>query len=154
MSWNIVSFLKDAGEKILSLTQTDAQKAQALKAHLDKQGLPTSELAVAVNGGEVQVTGTTASSETLEKAVLALGNVAGIEQVTTTVKTPEASAPKSRTHTVKKGDSLGKISQEVYGNANKYQIIFEANKPMLSHPDKIYPGQVLRIPEILVEKAA
>jgi nucleoid-associated protein YgaU len=52
----------------------------------------------------------------------------------------------SRTHVVAKGDTLSKIAKEVYGNANKYPVIFEANKPMLTDPDKIYPGQVLRIP--------
>ena len=52
----------------------------------------------------------------------------------------------SKTYTVKSGDNLSKISKEVYGDANKYQKIFEANKPMLKDPDKIYPGQVLRIP--------
>ena len=45
-----------------------------------------------------------------------------------------------------KGDTLSKVAKEFYGNANKYPVIFEANRPMLSHPDKIYPGQVLRIP--------
>ena len=49
-------------------------------------------------------------------------------------------------YTVQKGDTLSKIAKEHYGNANKYQQIFEANTPMLKHPDKIYPGQVLRIP--------
>ncbi|MEO6155868.1 MAG: LysM and BON domain-containing protein [Thermomonas sp.] len=52
----------------------------------------------------------------------------------------------SRTYTVKSGDTLSKISKEMYGEANKYNQIFEANKPMLKDPDKIYPGQVLRIP--------
>lgn len=52
----------------------------------------------------------------------------------------------SRTYTVKSGDTLSKISKEMYGEANKYHQIFEANKPMLKDPDKIYPGQVLRIP--------
>ena len=52
----------------------------------------------------------------------------------------------SKTYTVKSGDTLSKIAKEFYGNANKYQQIFEANKPMLKDPDKIYPGQVLRIP--------
>jgi len=51
-------------------------------------------------------------------------------------------------HTVKSGDSLSKIAKEVYGSANKYMVIFEANKPMLSDPNKIYPGQVLRIPKL------
>lgn len=52
----------------------------------------------------------------------------------------------SRTYTVEKGDTLSGIAKKMYGNANKYPQIFEANKPMLKDPDKIYPGQVLRIP--------
>jgi nucleoid-associated protein YgaU len=44
------------------------------------------------------------------------------------------------------GDTLSKIAKEAYGDANAYMKIFEANKPMLSNPDKIYPGQKLRIP--------
>ena len=52
----------------------------------------------------------------------------------------------SKSYTVVKGDTLGKIAKEFYGNAAKYPLIFEANKPMLSDPDKIYPGQMLRIP--------
>jgi nucleoid-associated protein YgaU len=47
---------------------------------------------------------------------------------------------------VQKGDTLSKVAKEMYGDANKYPQIFEANKPMLTHPDKIYPGQKLRIP--------
>jgi LysM repeat protein len=54
----------------------------------------------------------------------------------------------SKSYTVVKGDTLSKIAKEFYGNANKYPVIFEANKPMLSHPDKIYPGQMLRIPPL------
>jgi nucleoid-associated protein YgaU len=54
----------------------------------------------------------------------------------------------SKSYTVVKGDTLGKIAKEFYGNAAKYPLIFEANKPMLSHPDKIYPGQMLRIPPL------
>lgn len=60
----------------------------------------------------------------------------------------EKDAFESRTHVVEKGDTLSKIAKEVYGNANKYMVIFEANKPMLSDPDKIYPGQTLRIPPL------
>ena len=51
-----------------------------------------------------------------------------------------------QTYTVAKGDTLSKIAKEFYGEANKYHQIFEANKPMLKDPDKIYPGQMLRIP--------
>lgn len=48
---------------------------------------------------------------------------------------------------VEKGDTLSAISLRVYGNANLYNKIFEANKPMLKDVNKIYPGQSLRIPE-------
>jgi len=60
--------------------------------------------------------------------------------------TVATSAPEARYYTVVKGDTLSKIAKEYYGNANLYNKIFEANRPMLSHPDKIYPGQKLRIP--------
>ncbi|MBP7184191.1 MAG: LysM peptidoglycan-binding domain-containing protein, partial [Saprospiraceae bacterium] len=49
---------------------------------------------------------------------------------------------------VQKGDSLSKIAKAFYGDAMKYPVIFEANKPMLTDPDLIYPGQTLRIPKI------
>jgi nucleoid-associated protein YgaU len=61
------------------------------------------------------------------------------------VKTPQ---PESKWHTVVSGDNLSKIAKAFYGNAHKYPVIFEANKPMLKHPDKIYPGQLLRIPPL------
>lgn len=97
--------------------------------------------------------------------VASAGRTADFSAVTSTSSTtPTASAPgsgatvahaspgsaggewSSRTYTVKSGDTLSGIAKEVYGEANKYQQIFEANQPMLKDPDKIYPGQVLRIP--------
>jgi nucleoid-associated protein YgaU len=50
------------------------------------------------------------------------------------------------TYTVKAGDTLSKIAKDQLGNANAYMKIFEANKDQLSDPDKIKPGQVLKIP--------
>jgi nucleoid-associated protein YgaU len=59
-----------------------------------------------------------------------------------------ASAPASmKTYTVKSGDTLSKIAREYLGDANAYMEIFNANKDQLSDPDKIKPGQVLKIPE-------
>ena len=55
---------------------------------------------------------------------------------------------KATYHTVESGDTLSAIAKQHYGDASKYPVIFEANKPMLSHPDKIYPGQNLRIPPL------
>ena len=60
---------------------------------------------------------------------------------------PAPPPPKpEQTYTVVGGDNLSKIAKKFYGNASQYTVIFEANKPMLKDPDKIYPGQVLRIP--------
>ena len=55
--------------------------------------------------------------------------------------------PVARFHTVVSGDNLSRIAKAFYGDANRYALTFEENKPMLTHPDKIYPGQVLRIPQ-------
>jgi nucleoid-associated protein YgaU len=61
----------------------------------------------------------------------------------------QTAAPTASTfYTVKSGDTLSKIAAEHYGAANKYTVIFEANRPMLTDPDKIYPGQTLRIPPL------
>jgi nucleoid-associated protein YgaU len=54
--------------------------------------------------------------------------------------------PPAQYYTVVSGDTLSKIAKQHYGNANEYNRIFEANQPLLKHPDKIYPGQMLRIP--------
>ena|SRR5947207_15588964 len=51
-----------------------------------------------------------------------------------------------RTYTVKQGDTLSKIAKEHLGDANAYNKIFNANRDQLSDPDKIKPGQVLKIP--------
>jgi nucleoid-associated protein YgaU len=56
-------------------------------------------------------------------------------------------APAVKTYTVQAGDTLSKIAKEMLGNANAYMKIFEANKDQLSDPDKIKPGQVLKIPQ-------
>ena len=89
--------------------------------------------------------GTVAAQDVREKVILVVGNTAGVESVhdNLAVDKPE---PEAKFYTVVRGDTLSKIAKEFYGNANKYPKIFEANKPMLKDPDKIYPGQVLRIP--------
>ena len=84
---------------------------------------------------------------TREKIVLCCGNVAGVGAVKDMMSVDQ-SAPEATYYTVVSGDTLSKIAKTHYGDANKYPAIFEANKPMLTHPDKIYPGQVLRIPPL------
>lgn len=143
----LFSFLKEAGEKIFGGKEV---KAEELKKNLDAQGLDTNGIQVHVEGDQVVLKGSVKDQETLEKAVLAVGNNAGIAGVKTDDIKVEKPAEESVFYTVQAGDTLWKIAEKEYGKGNggKYEIIFEANKPMLKHPDKIYPGQNLRIPPL------
>ena len=105
-------------------------------------------LDVAFDGasGKVTLAGSAPSQEAAEKAGLAAGNVASVSGVDNNLQYPAGTA--SQYHDVVRGDPLSAIAKKYYGDANKYPVIFEANKPMLTHPDKIYPGQKLRIPAL------
>lgn len=145
----LFNFVKEAGEKLWDTVTGNASaedQSAKLKEHLDKSGSPcTDKVDVQVVDGKAVVTGDAVSRAEREDPV-AIGNVAGISGVEDKVAVAQSDA-ESRFYTVKKGDTLSAISKEMYGNANLYNKIFEANKPMLSSPDKIYPGQVLRIPQ-------
>ncbi|EFE94865.1 peptidoglycan-binding protein LysM [Serratia odorifera] len=146
----LFNFVKEAGEKLWDAVAGNANAAEQsakLKEHLNNSGLPdTDKVDVQVVDGKAVVTGDGISQELKEKILVAVGNVAGISGVEDKVTVAQGGT-ESKFHTVKKGDTLSAISKQVYGDANQYNKIFEANKPMLSSPDKIYPGQVLRIPQ-------
>lgn len=150
----LFSFIKGKGTKIFGKKEQEAQveekktlQAQALLDYVKKLGLSYSSIKISVTDDDVKIEGEVAAQEDAEKIVLAIGNVEGVDQVDNlmTVATP---APQAQFYTVVSGDTLSRISKQFYGDANKYNTIFEANKPMLTHPDKIYPGQVLRIPNL------
>ena len=148
-----MSFMKGVGEKLFGKSEKEVEavapelKASVLLKHVQDLGLAFQTLTVKVSGDTATLEGQTATQEDSEKIGLAIGNVEGVGVVDNNIVVA-APAPEARYHTVVKGDTLSGIAKEVYGNAMKYPVIFEANKPMLSHPDKIYPGQVLRIPEL------
>ncbi|MFP1725410.1 peptidoglycan-binding protein LysM [Lonsdalea quercina] len=145
----LLSFVKDAGEKIWDAVSGGSKEDQAekLKKHIDSLNLPGAEKVNVeiADDGTATVTGEVGSQADKEKILVAVGNVTGVSQVNDSVTVTQSGA-ESRYYTVKSGDTLSAISKEMYGSANDYQRIFEANKPMLTHPDKIYPGQVLIIP--------
>ncbi|MDO6482789.1 peptidoglycan-binding protein LysM [Shimia thalassica] len=134
--WN---FMKDAGKSLFG--GDDAPDADALKKEVTELGLDAEGLEISVDGDTVKVSGEAVSQEMREKVILAVGNVDGVAAVA-----DESNGPEPVFHSVEKGDTLWAISQKALGDGNRYNEIFEANRPMLSHPDKIYPGQVLRIP--------
>jgi nucleoid-associated protein YgaU len=145
---SLLSFVKEAGEKLIDLlTPGNANASEQLKEHVAKVGLGNPNVQTKVEGDKVTVTGEVASQEEKEKILLALGNIQGVASVDDQITVSGPVVAAARFVVVKKGDTLSAISLAVYGNANQYNKIFEANKPLLSHPDKIYPGQTLRIPE-------
>lgn len=149
----LFSFIKNAGAKVFGIGKTTEEEAKIeavenaakLSNAVTALGLNVENLNIQIDGDTATVYGEAENQATREKVVLVVGNTDGIagvdDQMTTAIQEPEA-----QFHTVVSGDSLSKIAKVYYGNPMKYPEIFEANKPMLTHPDKIYPGQVLRIP--------
>jgi len=136
----------NAGHKLFGESEEKAAaRGTALTNHVNKMGLGVEDLVVEVSEDTATVKGTAPSQAAREKVVLAVGNTEGIAKVDD-LMTVEAPEPEATYYTVVRGDTLSKIAKEHYGDAMKYPVIFEANKPMLADPDKIYPGQVLRIP--------
>jgi nucleoid-associated protein YgaU len=151
----LIDFVRAAGEKIFGTSEAAAaptkdeavlsKRATALEDHVRKLGLQVDDLKIKVADEISYVKGKVATQEIREKVVVAIGNVEGIAKVDDRLEVASPQ-PEARYYTVVKGDTLSKIAKQHYGDANKYPQIFEANKPMLTHPDKIYPGQVLRVP--------
>jgi nucleoid-associated protein YgaU len=172
----LFDFIKNAGAKILGKDDDGKLGAgRGLSGHLRDHGIDPRGLKFTFDGDTVIVEGRVPDQDTREKAVLIIGNVEGVARVDDRLvvgATPVASAAlpsavpaggsqslargsaaessgwTSRTYTVEKGDTLSGIAKKMYGSPNKYPAIFEANRPMLKDPDRIYPGQVLRIPPL------
>ncbi|MDO5979169.1 peptidoglycan-binding protein LysM [Flavivirga spongiicola] len=158
----LFSFIKNAGAKVFGIGTTDAEDAEAAAAEalkLEKAAaeklkqtivdlqLQIENLNIFIDEDIAIVTGLAYDQATKEKVVLVIGNSKGIAIVDDQM-TVEHTEPEAQFHTVISGDTLGKIAKEFYDDAMKYPVIFEANKPMLTDPDKIYPGQLLRIPAL------
>ena len=161
------SFIKEAGQKLFgtaevekaavaaaanpaaqpTLDELNSKAAAGITSYIESQNLGLSGLFVMFDGatGTVTVQGDAPSQAIVEKVTLCCGNVGGVQAVDNMLVAAEP-ADESEYHDVVRGDTLSAIAKTYYGDASQYPRIFEANKPMLSHPDKIYPGQKLRIP--------
>ena len=154
---SIISFIEQAGQTSPAsapaaaqpdIASVNATAAQAIAKYIASQNLSAQGLDVKYDGATqtVTVAGVAPDQATKEKIVLCCGNVAAVSKVDDHLTVAASATPPSTYVTVKAGDTLSKIAKAAYADANAYMQIFEANKPMLSSPDKIYPGQVLRIP--------
>ncbi len=165
----LFDFVKNVGKK-LGIGDDEEPTADALKKELESHKLGTEKVDIEVKGDKAILKGVVSDQSIFEKAVIAVGNTLGISKVEASelkIVAPDsglrldstdmtalvaASTPADTPvfHEVKKGENLWKIAEKHYGKGKgaKYTVIFEANKPMLSDPDKIYPGQNLRIPKL------
>lgn len=160
----LLDFIKDAGEKVFGdndeaevaaqppspqelRARLDRKRSAAIHRRLTEAGLDADGVTVDASGDRVTLTGSVGTQEDREKLSIAAGNIAGVAAIDDQleVENPE---PEATFYTVQSGDTLSKIAKEQYGDAMKYPVIFEANRPMLEDPDRIYPGQMLRIPPL------
>jgi len=168
---SIISFMKDAGEHLFKrphptpdirplpgkptttakpdIDALEMNAAKAIRNYVASKGLPADKLDVDfdANTSTVTVSGSVPDQETREKVVVCCGNVASVEHVNDQLTVANAGKA-GEYYTVQSGDTLSKIAKHYYGDGDRYSAIFEANRPMLSDPDKIYPGQTLRIPRL------
>ncbi len=172
----LFSFVKDVGASILGKDDDVDPLAttKPMAAHVREHGLDPSNLDFRFENGVLIVEGHMPNLEQKEKVITIVGNVQGVGDVDDRIivvppgMDPPQSTQRTRdlnptgavvpgadgtpsdwhsdTYTVKSGDTLSGIAKKLYGDGTKYMRIFEANQPMLKDPDKIYPGQVLRIP--------
>ncbi len=150
----LFQFVKNAGAKLFGSDEKEKQaseeeKRKALENHIKRFNLRSENVEAVLHGHTVTLTGKVDTTQEKNRIVMAAGNIRGIDAVDDQIKVEKEDTSQDadkQFYTVKSGDSLSKISKEVYGDANKYNQIFEANRPMLDDPNKIYPGQVLVIP--------
>jgi nucleoid-associated protein YgaU len=139
----LFNFAKGIGK---SLFGKDAEASEKIKEEIERDNPGIDGLNVGYEDGVVSLSGTAASQEALEKAVLMAGNVKGVAEV----KADQVAAPPATAevefYVIEKGDTLSGIAKQFYGDANAYPRIFEANREVIKDADLIYPGQTIRIP--------
>lgn len=142
----IFDFLKNIGKKVDSGKEAESIETNIRTALGDR----VENLRVDYDDGTVTLSGTVASEAAKQKAVLLAGNIKGVEKVDdeglTVKQAPAPEEPRFVFYTIQSGDSLSKIAKRFYGDANKWNTLFEANREVIEDPDLIYPGQQIRVP--------
>jgi len=136
----IFNFVKGIGKAVGIGNEAEGIQAD-IQSKLSSQ---VDSLGVKFEDGTVTLGGYVDNQAAKEKAVLLAGNVKGVEKVDDrlTIRPQEPVF-----YTIESGDSLSKIAKEQYGDAMKWKSLFEANREVIEDPDRIYPGQQIRIPK-------
>ena len=145
----LFDFAKDVGRQLFD---TDAEAADNIKEHLEIRTSGISNIEVDYDDGVATICGDCINQATKDNAVLMVGNIKGVEKVVADdLRVPppakeEEPEEKSEIYEIVSGDTLGKIAERYYGKPSEYMRIFEANREIIEDPDRIYPGQKIRIP--------
>tara|TARA_R110000782_G_scaffold77015_1_gene152966 strand:+ start:1105 stop:1551 length:447 start_codon:yes stop_codon:yes gene_type:complete len=144
----LFDFVKDVGRQVF---ETDAEAADKIKQDLEIKTSGLSNLEVTFDDGVVTLCGDCKNSAVRDSAILIAGNTKGVEKVIADelkapAPPPEKAEPVAEYYEIVSGDTLGGIAKQFYGKSSKYTLIFEANRDIIKDPNKIYPGQKIRIP--------
>ena len=140
----LFDFAADIGNSIFGIGDADA--ADQIKENIEANNPGVTDLTVSLDDEICTIGGTCDTAEAKEKTVLMAGNMKGVASVNGDALTaPEAEA-ETEYYVIKSGDTLWAIASKFLGNGSKYPEIFEANREVIEDPDKIFPGQKIRIP--------
>jgi nucleoid-associated protein YgaU len=142
----LFDFTKNFGKKIFGDDDDTETASQKLQAHIEEDNPGVSDLQVSVEDGVATITGEADSPGAYEKAVLMAGNAFGVESVEAGGLSAPEQSMEVNYYEIQKGDNLWKIADKFYGDGSKYTAIFEENREVIKDPDKIFPGQKIRIP--------
>jgi nucleoid-associated protein YgaU len=143
-----LDFAKHVGRQIFD---TDAEAADNIKEHLEIKLAGLKNLDVKYDDGVATICGECPNEATKNKAMLIAGDIKGVEKVIAddlTFPPPKKKEEEEKVefYEIVSGDTLGAIAKKYYGKASLYTRIHEANKELIPDPNKIYPGQKIRIP--------
>jgi LysM repeat protein len=153
---SLFGFVKDIGRRLFN---KDEEAAAKIKEHILAHNPGVENLEVTFENGIVGLSGRCTNKGAFQKCVLMAGNVQGVIDVYATGLVPyvdpaappkaaaaAAAEPEETYYVIEKGDSLWKIAAKFLGSGNRSPEIFEANREVILDPDKIFPGQKIRIP--------
>lgn len=143
----LLDFAKDVGRQLFD---TDKEAADNIRQHLEIKLSGIKNLKVDFDDGVATVSGECPNEATRTSAILIAGDVKGVEKVNADKLTFPKPRPEEKEkyeiYEIVKGDTLGGIAKRFYGKASLYTRIHAANKELIPNPDKIYPGQKIKIP--------
>jgi nucleoid-associated protein YgaU len=153
---SLFGFVKDIGRRLFN---KDEEAAEKIKEHILAHNPGVEDLEVTYENGIVGLAGRCTNKEAFQKCVLMAGNVEGVADVyatglqayvdpaaTAAAADAAKAAAEEQYYVIQKGDTLWAIAKKHLGDGNRYPEIFEANKEVILDPDKIFPGQKIRIP--------